>query len=299
MIRTKNLYFDMCQKSDKLYGMTDEERDKLQSRLRKMYLDIEQVCERHGLTVMVAYGSVLGAIRHQGFIPWDDDMDLFMLREDYDKFVNVYSKELPENYIVSSPNGGYEPIERFAKVIDINTKFVEPKDDPSDVRSGIFVDIFPLENTPTNKLNIAFRKYYTYFLMYVSTSVRQYKTKNCCMKDVMYGCKEAKRNYQFRNIIGFLFSWRSYAGWLRRIDKFTQYKKDTGYLARPVGPANSKSFVPIPKDVYIPAVKSKFDDIEVFIPHDSVKFCELQYGNWQQVPPLNERWRHFIQTLNF
>lgn len=77
--------------------MTDEERSRLQEHLRKMYLEIEKVCDRHSLRMCTGYGTVLGAIRHKGFIPWDDDMDLLMPREDYDKLINLYADELPDN----------------------------------------------------------------------------------------------------------------------------------------------------------------------------------------------------------
>ena len=123
MLSTKDLYMKACMQSEELHAMTDEERSRLQEHLRKMYLEIEKVCDRHNLCMCTGYGTVLGAIRHKGFIPWDDDMDLLMPREDYDKLINLYADELPENLKIYAPNSKQKAIYRFAKVVDTNTRF--------------------------------------------------------------------------------------------------------------------------------------------------------------------------------
>lgn len=87
MLSTKDLYMKACIQSKDLHATADEERSRLQEHLRKMYLKIEKLCDRHYLRMCTGYGTVLGAIRHNGFIPWDDDMDLLMPREDYDKLI--------------------------------------------------------------------------------------------------------------------------------------------------------------------------------------------------------------------
>ncbi len=104
MLNTKDLYMKACLQSNELHALTDDERCRLQAHLRKMYLEIEKVCNRHGLRMCLGCGNVLGALRHQGFIPWDDDLDLLMPRDDYDKLINEYANELPESYKIFSPN---------------------------------------------------------------------------------------------------------------------------------------------------------------------------------------------------
>ena len=290
---------EMCAKSPLLHRMTDEERLKLQAHLRQMYLDVEKICDKHGLKIMIAFGSVLGAVRHQGFIPWDDDMDVLMPREDYDKFVQVYSSELDSKYKVYAPNSKNGALSRFCKVVDITTKFVAPGADPSKEENGIFLDIFPLENTPTTKWRVKYRMYLSYFLMYVADSVAQYHSQTDFSKQLMSGCEAARRNYLFRMFIGWLFSFNSGQTWYNRIDRYQNYKKDTGYVCWPAGPASLKSFLPRKKSLFFPIIRGKFDDIEAYLPAHPVTFCELQYGDWNVLPPENERWQHFLMEIKF
>ena len=90
ILRTQNLYMQACRKSSDVHELTSDELKRLQSHLLKMYKELESLCVKHNLTVMLAYGSVLGAVRHGGFIPWDDDLDVFMPRKDYELLINRY-----------------------------------------------------------------------------------------------------------------------------------------------------------------------------------------------------------------
>ena len=288
----------MCMQSDRLHCMTNTERSLLQEHLRKMYVEIEKVCDRHGLIVMGAYGTVLGALRHKGFIPWDDDLDLFMPREDYDKLLHLYAAELPKEYKVFAPNGKNNPIYRFGKVVDTSTKFVMPVSDESQEWSGVFVDIFPLENTPTNKLLIQLRRLWLCFLMYVASSVAQYEDKASLYKELMCGNSEARRNYQFRNLVGQLFSFKKATQWYDCFDRHAQWKKHTGFYSVPSAGYSLKYFIPLKASMYVPVQKITFDGIEMNVPNEAEKHLCMEYGNWQRIPKGDEKWQHFIQKIS-
>lgn len=296
MLATKDLYMKACMQSKELHAITDEERTRLQAHLREMYLEIEKVCGRHELKMCTGYGTVLGAVRHQGFIPWDDDMDLLMPREDYDKLINEYANELPSNYRIYAPLCKFQRGSRFAKVIDINTRFLGPGEEDKN-ENGVFIDIFPLEYAPKSKWLLNWRNNYTRFLLLVASSVLQYESKNETYKRLMCSSPAGTRVYKFRNFIGMLFSFKSGKGWNDRIATYTHYKKDTGIVNVPTDGGLIKSLISYPLDSYFPAKKVQFDDISVYVPKETEDYLIHNYGDWHWIPPVEERWQHFIKEI--
>lgn len=298
MLETKEIYMKACMQSKEMHAMTGDERERLQAHLRMMYLEIEKVCDRHGLKMCAGYGTVLGALRHQGFIPWDDDMDLLMPREDYDRLINEYANELPQNFKIYAPNSKNGPITRFAKVVDINTRFLGPgvKDDES---HGIFIDIFPLEGTSSNISQIKLKRVISCMLMLISSSVMEYESSDTFYKKLMCSTPKGERTYNIRHKIGWLFSFISAKKWFNIVEKFTKCSVVKAGFSVPIGGANLKYFKPIDENIYFPAKKLRFNDIEIYVPNQSERHCELEYGDWTQIPPENERWQHFIKKIVF
>lgn len=118
-------------------------------RLQKTELDmlvqIHNVCEALGIKYVILYGTLLGAIRHEGFIPWDDDIDIIMNREDYDLFLREGQKLLPNNLLVQHYSIEPEAYNYYIKVRNTNTLFLENDNKSFNMCHGIFVDIFPFD----------------------------------------------------------------------------------------------------------------------------------------------------------
>ncbi len=114
---------------------------------------ISVVCDKHGIQWYAAYGTLLGAIRHEGFIPWDDDIDIWVMREDYNKLIGLLSEELPPEYVVRSPlnNIGYD---QFQSCINNGSTVTMNADRLKEYHGCPFtvaIDVFPLDYLPRNE----------------------------------------------------------------------------------------------------------------------------------------------------
>lgn len=114
---------------------------------------IAEVCDKYGLTWYAAYGTLLGAVRHEGFVPWDDDLDIWMIRDDYNKLMEVLHKELPQGYIVQSPlteeeSDQYHTCIKNGNKISIEKEWLEQF---HNCPFTVGVDIFPLDYLPRDE----------------------------------------------------------------------------------------------------------------------------------------------------
>lgn len=120
---------------------------KVQQRVQLKALEyLDWICTAHNISYFAFYGSLLGAVRHQGFIPWDDDMDIVMMREDYDRFVQLADTIIKEPYFLQTFENDSEAFYGgYAKLRDSSTTGMEPRDWKHSSNQGIWIDIFPLD----------------------------------------------------------------------------------------------------------------------------------------------------------
>lgn len=113
----------------------------------KLLNEVDRICHKHEINYMLFAGTLLGAVRHQGFIPWDDDLDIIMLRSEYEKFLEVAKEEIDQNiFYLQSEYSEHWPM-FFSKLRLQNTAAIE-KYHPKDklIHQGIYIDIFPCDN---------------------------------------------------------------------------------------------------------------------------------------------------------
>ena len=126
---------------------------KLHNKILEIFKEVKRVCDQNNLRYFAIGGTCIGAVRHKGFIPWDDDLDIAMPNSDYERFLNIADKELPDNLKLLLSHKTETGTLCFAKVHDITTTFIEPFDEQyPDRYKGIYIDIMPMFGTPENKV---------------------------------------------------------------------------------------------------------------------------------------------------
>lgn len=124
-----------------------EKRKKVWHTELEILKKFDEVCKKHQLTYYADYGTLLGAVRHQGFIPWDDDIDVSMFRDDYAKFQKIAPEEFHEPYFYQDSYNGLQ-IWDFSKIRDNRTTAIEFPGAPIEFSQGICIDIFPVDDAP-------------------------------------------------------------------------------------------------------------------------------------------------------
>jgi lipopolysaccharide cholinephosphotransferase len=280
--------------SDLLIEIDEETRHRLQISLTDMYRDILHVCQDNNIVPYLIGGSALGAIRHKGFIPWDDDIDIGMTRSDYEKFVELFNVKLADKYILNAPNVSENPKARFTKIYKKGTVCREVTDSEKSV-NGIFLDIFLIENIPANKIIRKIKGTYCNALQFISGQVYLYENNNPILKE-MYS-RSDKKNYEFRMWIGKLFSFRSSVKWFNSVDKAARYK-ETGIYGIVTGRKHYFGEI-FNGDVFFPHQYVQFEDIKAPVFHDTDTYLKNLYRNYMELPPVEKRERHCVIELKF
>lgn len=129
--------------------------------VQQMELDIllvfDRICKKHNIHYQLYAGTLLGAIRHRGFIPWDDDIDVCMLRSDFDQFSSLAAEELSPEYFFQTNETDPLYMNRFAKIRRNGTVFKEKLVEELDMHHGLFIDIFPYDNILINSFQGKFQ----------------------------------------------------------------------------------------------------------------------------------------------
>jgi len=282
-----------------LRQLTDEEVRRLREVLIQTFSDLSACCEKNGLTVMLIGGSVIGAVRHQGFIPWDDDLDVAISRNDFEKLKKVFDKELGDKYILSSPNYKGNAKNRFPMMLVKDTLFVEMGNSPEDEVSKIKIDIFIIENIPKNRLIRIIKGLWCTGLMFISSSVQVYETKETALKDYLCKNKEGRRVYMRRYNLGKLFSFFSFQKWINIVDSAFQYKRKTELMGIPSGRGHYFGEIRS-ADTFLPPSRGMFEGLNVNLPGKPDDYLSNLYGSdYMTLPPEDKRERHFFVDIKF
>lgn len=261
-----------------------EELRKIQLKQIEILNKIDQFCKKNSISYSIAYGTMLGAVRHGGFIPWDDDMDICMLRSDYDKFLSLWQDD--DKFILQNHTTNSDFTQTFSKIRMKNTAFVQENDLNKSYHKGIFVDIFPFDRKADGyfkqKLQIIdVMLYQLYFRGYVPENNGLILKLGSALLLKIHN----RNNYN-----------KLAEKHLNKIKKYNSNKElllfDTCTFSD-----MKKSY---DKDLFENLTEIEFDGYRFSVIRDYEKFLKICYGDYMKLPPKDEQtWYHHPIFISF
>ena len=262
-----------------LYTMNENEIIEYKKKTKEILKSFIKVCNQLNLRYFAGYGTLLGVVRHGGFIPWDDDIDVIMPRKDYEIFLKEGVKHLPKNLFLQNKESEKGYILNFSKLRDVNTTLVEKEYEKYDMKHGIFIDIFPLDGYKKGV-----NKYFD--LRVKKLAFEQPSGIKGAFKKVTNISQSII--LKVGPVIG------TYVDLERTIKKMDEQAKKIPFdeAEEICDYAGSFYITPTPKSVFKYGKKMKFEDIEISVPYDCDTYLKLLYGDYMKLPPENERKPH-------
>lgn len=248
--------------------------------LKKIELDIliyiDQVCKNYNLRYYLCGGTLLGAVRHKGFIPWDDDIDICMPRPDYDILAEILKQSDSKYKILDHEHEKY--YYNFSKVIDTETILVENDYQPIE-GLGVYVDIFPLEGMPSDKDKC--EKHFN----------ELDKLRRRINSFALYKPKIRKNLFQYiKSIILYEKNKKaSVSIFQKEYDQLVkQYHYDESEYVYATGGAYGKKDI-FRKDLFLYFKEVEFEGMKFFAPQECEAYLKQLYGDYMKLPPVEKR----------
>lgn len=261
-------------------------------KLKKMELellrDFQDLCERHGLEYFAGGGTAIGAVRHQGFIPWDDDIDVNLYRDDYEKFLKYAKEEYSDKYeIMNAETSNLYPL-MSTRWMKKGTKFKEECFKDLDLNLGVFLDVYCFDNVPDDDKKMRRQGKRVWFL-------NKLMILKAVKKPVLYfsGWK-AQMVYIISWMVHMLMNLFhvSNAFLYKQVKKeLTRYNDGkTKRIAYYFDPTPFTSVINY--DDVFPTRKVPFEDGEIKVGCHVEKYLEKRFGDYMQMPPEDKRHNH-------
>ena len=266
---------------------------KLQLTQLEILKEIDRVCRLNHISYFVDSGTLLGAVRHQGFIPWDDDLDIGMLREDYKRFQEIAPRDLGGQYVFVTCHTEPDYPFMFGKVMKKGTVYQEEKSKKVGFVQGIYVDVFPFDHFPAEEKQ---QKKQGKQLTALRAMIRNKAGYATWVKDGKTDYVKLAKNIPFK--LASIFFSRPYL--IKKYESVAErYNSEDTEVYYTFGISRYGKWR-LPVEAIRKTVLLPFEDALVPCPEGYDQYLRLLYGDYLELPPEEEREnRHLVEELKF
>lgn len=240
-----------------------------------------RICEDNMLQYFLFSGTLLGAVRHGGFIPWDDDIDIAMPRKDYEQFLVLCKEQLDSRYYLHCNDTDLSYWQPYAKVRKNNTVFDEVAIAHLNVPKGIYVDIFPLDCADRQ----------TSLLQTIQATVVAYVQVLILYRTGLYSSRGIGWKKRLLLSASCVFSAHSLSKFQQGIMSWNR-NDDAPYYVSLGSPGGTSSKQGIPKDIFLPPTEVEFEGEMFSAPRDWDYVLKRMYNDYMRLPPEDKRVMH-------
>ena len=292
LFKQRELIKDLLKNDKNLIIAEGEVLISIQRKELEMLDDINAICQKNGIDIFLGGGSLLGAIRHGGFIPWDDDIDLNIPRKFVDKFIELIELNFKQKYVIQYNNKNM--ICPFIKIKMNGTIIKGPLDNNSE--NGVCIDIFIIENVPNSIIERYFFGMVCTTKLFFLSCLNVYKNDNRLYLNVVKQSTISYINYLFKRTLGLLWSKKEYYVRAIECDKlFSKYKDvDTKMVCIPTGRKHYFGEL-YSKNMFSENKIIKFEKISCKVPVQYDKYLKNLYGDdYMKIPEEEKREHHYM-----
>lgn len=272
---------------------------KLQNELLGILDDVVEVCESQGTRYTLGGGTCLGAIRHKGFIPWDDDIDINVLRDDLDDFICAFLKIYGDKYWVHTPRTKGHGLD-FVRIRKRGTVLRGRDDFELLDECGLSIDVFIIETVPDNKLLRLVHGVGSLALGFVYSCRRQKHYYKEYLK-LSEGNPDLQKSIRFKAALGSVFSGCSLEWWVKAWDKWNSCCKgrESRFVSIPVGRKHYFGELQL-KETFFPSVLAEYEGRMLCVPGKYDSYLTALYGpDYMVEPDESDRESHVVYEINF
>ena len=242
-----------------------------QLRMLDILITVDKICKEHHLTYWIASGTLLGAVRHGGFIPWDDDLDIEMPTADFKKFLQVVPAALPKHLAIQTHQTDRGYVAPYAKVRDLNSEIQENEyQDVNYKYKGIYIDVFPMGHC--SMALSGFSSKYPHYYLYKFTRKK------------FTGKLDYFLLHSYYTLLQVVYGGFSLIDKLMGI-KYINYVYGSGFWSE------------FPSTCIYPLSEIEFEGHSFPCPHDQKEYLTIIYGDYMSLPPENDRMTHTLKVV--